>query len=142
MLLAISVRVLSAPILPSSVVRVSSQDTASMSSPRRSGGIRTTSSRWTRWYMKIGRAARRVLLFRTLAYRLVVFPASRRDPSSRRGFESAGSVDGPPYLYLPRGFLRKHEPRSRARRAQNGAERDRRLFRRRLPFRGAAAKPL
>src|SRR5205809_1564114 len=56
MLLAISVSVLSAPILPSRVVRVSSRATASMSSPRRSGGIRTTSSRWTRWYMKTGAA--------------------------------------------------------------------------------------
>src|SRR2546428_13603817 len=58
-----SVRVLSAPILPSSVVRVSSRDTASMSSPRRSGGIRTTSSRWTRWYMRIGGRLYRFPLF-------------------------------------------------------------------------------
>src|SRR5438046_4033361 len=56
MLLAISVSVLSAPILPSRVVRVSSRATASMSSPRRARGMRWPSARWTRWYMKTGAA--------------------------------------------------------------------------------------
>ena len=49
-LLAIRVRDLSAPTRPSSRDRMNSFARASMSSPNRSGGMRTTSSRWTLRY--------------------------------------------------------------------------------------------